>query len=304
MNARKNALAAQDAGIERNIATIDKAKPTAIQAMASRLGMSPANLQNTLMSTVFKNAGPAEFAALIVVANEYGLNPLLKEIYAFPQKGGGIVPLVSVDGWVRIMNQHPQFDGIDFSDFADDNGKIYAIEASIWRKDRARPIKVTEYLDECRGSTGPWQKSPNRMLRHRALIQCARYAFGFSGIYADDDVEIQVIGEPVEARDITPMPTRADVIDYNPETGEIFNAQEGRADEQHGDQHDGADEAPAYADMVDSILARIARCETVIDANGVRDDWMRHAPALPDEENEKIEAELDAKIGELKGVSA
>ncbi len=36
-------------------------------------------------------------------------------------------------------------------------------------------------------STQPWNTKPIRMLRHKALIQCARYAFGLSGIMDEDD---------------------------------------------------------------------------------------------------------------------
>ncbi|WP_414836262.1 recombinase RecT, partial [Escherichia coli] len=37
--------------------------------------------------------------------------------------------------------------------------------------------------------TGPWQSHPKRMLRHKAMIQCARLAFGFAGIYDKDEAE-------------------------------------------------------------------------------------------------------------------
>ncbi|MGC6598113.1 recombinase RecT, partial [Escherichia coli] len=37
-----------------------------------------------------------------------------KEIYAFPDKQNGIVPVVGVDGWSRIINENQQFDGMDF----------------------------------------------------------------------------------------------------------------------------------------------------------------------------------------------
>jgi hypothetical protein len=49
--------------------------------------------------------------ALLIVADQYGLNPWTKEIYAFPDKSNGIVPVVGVDGWARIINTHEQFDG-------------------------------------------------------------------------------------------------------------------------------------------------------------------------------------------------
>ena len=44
------------------------------------------------------------------------------------------------------------------------------------------------------------------MLRHKALIQCARVAFGFSGVYDEDDA--RQIGGMV---DVTPVP--AAVVD-------------------------------------------------------------------------------------------
>lgn len=158
--------------------------------MGSRLNCDPAKLHQTLKDTVFKGATDSELLALVVVANEYGLNPLTKELYAFPAKGGGIVPVVSVDGWVRMVNDHPQMDGVEFESHKDATGKLDAITCSIWRKDRSRPIRVTEHLSECRRNTEPW-KMENRMLRHKALMQCARYAFGFSGVTDEDEASDQ-----------------------------------------------------------------------------------------------------------------
>lgn len=167
---------------------IQEAHPrtSALVLMGQRLNCDPTKLNQTLKSTVFKGASDEELLALVVVANEYGLNPLTKELYAFPAKGGGIVPVVSVDGWISMSNDHPQMDGIEFEDHHDDAGKLVSITCTIWRKDRNRPIKVTEYLEECARNTEPW-KMKHRMLRHKALIQCARVAFGFSGIYDDDE---------------------------------------------------------------------------------------------------------------------
>ena len=117
------------------------------------------------------------------------LNPFTKEIYAFPDKGG-IVPVVGVDGWARIINEHPAFDGMDFNDGpADKAGAPEWIECVMYRKDRTHPTKVRERMSECRRSTPPWQSHPTRMLRHKAMIQCARIAFGFAGIYDEDEAE-------------------------------------------------------------------------------------------------------------------
>ena len=86
--------------------------------LAEKLGMSDQNGQEliqTLKATAFRgDVSDAQMTALMVVANQYGLNPWTKEIYAFPDKHKGIVPVVGVDGWSRIINQHPQFNGMEF----------------------------------------------------------------------------------------------------------------------------------------------------------------------------------------------
>lgn len=146
-----------------------------------------------LKATAFKGpATDAQMTALMIVANQHGLNPWTKEIYAFPDKNNGIVPVVGVDGWSRIINEHPQFDGMEFE--FDNEG----CTCSMYRKDRSRAVRVTEYMDECKRGTQPWQSHPRRMLRHKALIQCARLAFGYTGIYDQDEAERIVESQPVE----------------------------------------------------------------------------------------------------------
>jgi phage recombination protein Bet len=165
---------------------MSNALTTLTNKLAARLEMGDgAGLVETLKATAFKGqVSDAQMTALMVVANQYGLNPWTKEIYAFPDKNNGIVPVVGVDGWSRIMNEHPQFDGMEFEQTDD------ACTCRIFRKDRSRPIVITEYMSECkRANVGPWQSHPRRMLRHKAMIQCARLAFGFGGIYDQDEAE-------------------------------------------------------------------------------------------------------------------
>lgn len=177
--------------------------------MASRFGIESENgeLLQTLKQTAFKgNVSDAQMTALILVAQQYGLNPFTREIYAFPDQQNGIIPVVGVDGWTRIINEHPQFDGLDF---VQNDEQCTCI---IYRKDRNHPIKITEYHAECyrdiKSDKSPWKTHPKRMLRHKALIQCARIAFGFVGIYDTDEAERikeakeivvnQVMTKPVE----------------------------------------------------------------------------------------------------------
>ena len=164
---------------------------TALATLTSKLAAQfdmgdGSGLSDTLKSTAFKSntqVTDEQMTALLIVANQYGLNPFTREIFAFPEKGG-IVPVVGVDGWSRIMNTHAQFDGMDFK--ADE----VSCTCIIYRKDRSHPTSATEYMDECKRENSPaWKSHPRRMLRHKAMIQAARLAFGFTGIYDQDEAE-------------------------------------------------------------------------------------------------------------------
>lgn len=173
-------------------------------------------LVQILKATAFKGqVSDAQMAALMVVANQYKLNPFTRELFAFPDKNNGIVPVVGVDGWSRIINNHPQFDGMDFEQ---DEESCTCI---IYRKDRSHPVKVTEYMAECRrNNVGPWISHPRRMLRHKAMIQCARLAFGYGGIFDQDEAE----------RIIEAAPATSITQARNPQAAAAQNTPEGYAE--------------------------------------------------------------------------
>ena len=181
-----------------------------IARMAANYGVDGAKLYETLKTTAFKQrdgSAPTneQMMALLIVSDQYKLNPFTREIYAFEGKGNEIIPVVSVDGWTRIINDHPKLDGIEFiyseNSVTPEKGRKCPewIECVIYRKDRQQPIRVREWLDEVyqapRGFAGPWQTHTKRMMRHKALIQGARVAFGFSGIYEPDEASRIIQGE-------------------------------------------------------------------------------------------------------------
>jgi phage recombination protein Bet len=200
-NARTHSAASQDGDaafqiperkghdMTTQIATTQDRK-SILLSMATKFGMEPAAFEQTVRATCgCDKATKEQFAAFLLVANEYGLNPVTREIYAFPTRGGGIQPIVGIDGWMTMANNHPAYDGITFVDRLSDDGQLVAITAQVHRKDRSHPVEVTEYLAECRQGTDPWKKWPARMLRHKAAIQAIRYAFGFSGIVDPDEAD-------------------------------------------------------------------------------------------------------------------
>lgn len=182
-----------------------------VAKFATRYSVEPAKMLATLKATAFRgDVSNEQLMALLIVADQYNLNPWLKQIYAFPDSRNGIVPVVGVDGWTRIINEHPQFDGLEFHEADSTNSDSIPdwIECVIYRKDRSHPISAREYFDEVRRDTAPWKSHPRRMLRHKALIQAARMAFGFAGIYDPDEAERVIEAEVVapKGKPVVAMP--------------------------------------------------------------------------------------------------
>lgn len=174
-----------------NIAVIEN--PGVIAGLATHYGMNKEAFVQTMRATIMPNGGGnvsnEQIAAFCLVAKEHKLNPFTKEIFAFPGRNGGIQPVVSVDGWMKLINSHPQFDGMAFVDQVSPEGQLVSVTCKMYRKDRQHPVEVTEYMSECRRNTDTWKQWPARMLRHKAAIQASRYAFGFAGIMEPDEAE-------------------------------------------------------------------------------------------------------------------
>lgn len=173
---------------------------SAIMTLANRLGVEPGDLfLRSLRQVAFRSAdvNNEQLMALVVVANQYKLNPFTRELYAFPDRqSGGIVPVVSVDGWLRIINDHPQNDGLAYKQADDNDGMGVYGECTIWRKDRTHELTLREYLKEVVRNIDTWRQYPSRMLRHKTIIQTGRVAFGFAGIYEPDEAERIIEARP------------------------------------------------------------------------------------------------------------
>lgn len=137
----------------------------------------------------------ADLDRLLLLSERWGLDPLNNEIYATeitPEIGKKtrVLFVVGVDGWFKIINSHPQFDGMKFveSSPGEDALPLY-FECTIFRKDRRVATSVREYMYEAHTNQGAWLTHPRRMLRHKAMVQCARACFGLGGLYEPDEAE-------------------------------------------------------------------------------------------------------------------
>lgn len=186
-------------------ANVAKAKTQSLVArLATKFGVEPGRLLKCLTCQVFKQSDGVvptneEMMVLLLVCENYGLNPFNREIFAFRGKGGDIIPIVSLDGWARIVRSQKDFDGMSFS-FSSTTVKVAGypgelpeyIECSMRLKGIDSPVVIQEFTVECFNANSPvWRKWPRRMLRTRSFIQCARLAFSLTGIYDEGAVFIE-----------------------------------------------------------------------------------------------------------------
>lgn len=177
-------------------ASSSNCQPDLIDRAVARSGLTRESFVKSLTQTAFDGIAAwtqADLERLLVAAETHQLNPLNREIFALSSSLEPLQPVllvVGVDGWSKILNAQPQFDGMQFLEASEQVNNVPAwIECTIYRKDRTVPVAVKEYFQEVRGEHMSWLTHPRRMLRHKALTQCARLAFSLSGIYDSDEAQ-------------------------------------------------------------------------------------------------------------------
>jgi hypothetical protein len=169
-----------------------------IKRALDRSGMTYATFVRSVTQNAFGSLNvwsEADLERLLLTCEAMGLSPVGRDIYAVRQEGQGpeVVLAVGLDGWARVVNRHPEFDGMEFTESPERIDGVPAwIGFTIHRRDRRVALTVKEYLCECKRDSGAWQTHPRRMLRHRALVQCARLSFELPtslGVYDPDEAE-------------------------------------------------------------------------------------------------------------------
>lgn len=151
------------------------------------LSVSPDEFYAVMAANCFGGETPTQgqLAAFLALANQYKLNPLTKEIYAFPS-GGGITPIIAIDGWIKIAHSSGDLRGIKHEVIANDKGDVVAVKCILARKDWEFYTETTEYMSENRRNTPTWKQYPIRMLKHRATAQAIRMAFNVNAMLEDE----------------------------------------------------------------------------------------------------------------------
>ena len=166
-----------------------------------------AEQRQILRDTYASGATEQEFAVLMEVAAQRGLNPFKREIFFVKRWDSDKhrevwQPQVSVDGLRLIAQRTGLYDGQDEPEFVEgDDGAPKLCKVRVYRKDWARPAVGVAYWNEYvqttrdkqTGKTRPnamWSKMPHTMLAKCAESLAIRKAFTESaaGLYTPEEM--------------------------------------------------------------------------------------------------------------------
>ena len=188
---------------------------TALEVIASSTGVTSEEVAEVLRGMIISGkaqhgatATNAEMTVVSSIFAKYDLNPFIREGHAFVS-GGKLQVIIGFDGFVKIMNRQPTFNGVEFVDNFE-GSELISVTTKIHIKGRDFPVCTTEYMDEAYlPNSAAWKKFKKRMLRNKSLAQCIRIAFGVADVLDPDEADRIRSGE----RDVTPPPARA-TVDY------------------------------------------------------------------------------------------
>jgi phage recombination protein Bet len=173
----------------------------------------------TLRNTVAPGLTDSEFLLFSEIVKATGLNPVTKEVWAI-KAGGRLQIMTGINGFLRIANSHPQFDGIEV-EFERSGPELafVACTAKVYRKDRRFPAVGTAYMAEYAKPTPIWRQMPSVMLRKCALSLAIREAFiqELAGLYTQEEMP----GEYAPPR-ATTIPQEALIV--SEKTGKVIGA--------------------------------------------------------------------------------
>jgi len=153
----------------------------------------------TIVETVASKLTVPQVKIFFYQCQALGLNPLLNEICAVPymdrQTGKSTLSIqVMRDGFLTIAHRSGKFAGIESGVYeADEKRKTMAGWAKVYHKDFEHPVYQEADFNEYNNARNTlWSTKPKTMIKKVAESMALRKAFNVSGVYASEEMELEV----------------------------------------------------------------------------------------------------------------
>lgn len=182
---------------------------------------NPVEMLAALRNTVAPGLTDAEFALFAEIVKTTGLNPVTKEVWAI-KAGGRLQLMTGINGFLRIANSHPAYDGMEV-EFEWDGKTLVSATAKVYRKDRRFPSVATAYMAEYSKPTPIWKTMPSIMLSKCAKSLAIREAFiqELGGLYTAEEMPSEFGAAHAKAAPTIEVKADEQLI-VSPKTGEVL----------------------------------------------------------------------------------
>ena len=273
-------------------ATSARAQSTRTRA-AAFLGCDPSKIADVLRGvwTTTKGNPPLTDQELIVgmaLIARYDLDPFAREIYVTRGKKGLMV-ILGVDGWVRVLDRTDHYDGFTQDLVLDDDGNITEVTTTIYSKKRSHPAVYRAFASEY-AKLGGFVAGlvPGHMLRIFSLKHAARLFIPLGGAVTEEEAtwmgSTQPEAPPVssldelteklnEKPDVEPdeslnQPTPEVDSPLNPPTPEEVAADQERISNEYSGMLSGAADIEAVSAIRSDIVRAVTKKELSSDLAG------------------------------------
>ena len=163
--------------------------------------------RDVIKNTVAKDATDDELEMFLHLAKQYGLDPFQSEIYFWKYGSKDPTIMTSRDGYLKIANQNPAFDGMDsgviypgdsFKKTPDGIDHELDIDnmsktpkgayAVVYRSDRKIPTRVVVPFKDYKKSNKVWNSYPSAMIQKVAESMALKRAFSVSGLVSKEEI--------------------------------------------------------------------------------------------------------------------
>ncbi len=189
----------------RNAAATEAAAPLCVPAdvPAAVVSQPPAHIAKKysedemllLRNVIAKGCTEPEFKLLMYMASTYGLDPLLKQIWAVKRNDNSpALIFAGRDGMLAIAHRSGQFDGMQSGVVYEGEGKDrkpLSAWCEVWRKDMSHSFKTDVPFSEYNTGYSVWKTNPSAMILKVAESVCLRKAFSVSGLYCPEEINTE-----------------------------------------------------------------------------------------------------------------
>ena len=239
--------------------------------MSKELTTTNMNLEmlQALRNTVAPGLTEPEFMLFAEMCRATGLNPATKEIWAI-KAGGRLQLMTGINGFLKIANSHPAFDGMEVS-HEWDGKQLISCTVKVHRKDRKFPAIATAYMAEYCKPSPIWKQMPSVMLAKCAKSLAIREAFiqELGGLYTAEEMPSSFaapIPQAPEGHEVVVSAKTGEVLGFKAESATIDGLEPIKAPEKPATRR-----VPTYYD-----ISRMDEAKKVKAAAYLRDCEAKH----------------------------